>query len=390
MIDIVERVLIRWGRPRDGGHLEYVSRATRLTVVACIVLIAGACTVPAAHGAQRLRVVSSGDGAVTSADGKIDCGIDCSSTYHEAREITLKAVAGPGFVFAHWKGACFGVSAKCVVALSRKTRVRATFERIRRIVRLVVSGPGTVISDPRGLYCGSTVGICAASFRQGTTVRLNAVPDVNGVFHAWGGTACQGQVSTTCEFVVPGDFDLATTMFRRLFPDPGTELTVVLTGGHVTSSPPGIDCPPTCGALFASGTPVTLTAAQDMAWVAGCYGAGVTCTLIVDRRTEVHAIAAGQPPPLPQTLGLKVTVSGPGTVAGGNSYASDEIRCGARAATLRDCQHAFAPHATVRLRAIPRRGARFDRWTSPCTGTKPRCTLRLTAPKAVGAVFRRK
>src|SRR5688572_10697387 len=116
---------------------------------------------PAAHGAQKLRVITSGHGAVTSSDGRIGCGDDCSATYPGAPQVTLKAVPGPGFVFAHWKGAGFGKSPQCVVALASKTTVRATFERIPRTVRLVVSGPGTVVSEPRGLFCGSTMGICA-------------------------------------------------------------------------------------------------------------------------------------------------------------------------------------------------------------------------------------
>jgi hypothetical protein len=369
----------------------HVSRARAGAVAACIAVIAGAGVVPPAHGANKLRVTTTGEGAVTSADRKLDCGDNCSATYRSAREITLKAVPGPSFVFAHWKGACFGKSPKCVVALTRKTMVRATFEPIRRIVRLVVTGPGTVVSDPRGLYCGSTIWTCAASFRHGTTVRLTAVPDVDGVFHAWGGTGCQGLGSTTCDFVVSGDLDLATTMFRRLVPDPGNAaLTVALTGGQVTSSPPGIDCPPTCAAAFASGTPVTLTPAQDVAWSAGCNGVGASCTLILERSTEVRAAAAVPPPPQLLLLGLKVTSSGPGTVSGGYSYASKQIRCGAPAGNVRDCESAFAPGTTVRLRAVARRGSRFERWSSVCTGTRPRCTVLLSAAKAVGAVFRRK
>lgn len=358
--------------------------------MACMALIAGAGIAPAAHGAERLRVISSGVGTVTSADGRIDCGDDCSATYHGAPTITLKAVPGPGAVFAHWKGACFGKSPKCVVAVTRRSTVRARFERIQRRVRLVVSGPGTVVSEPQGLSCGSGPGICTASFRHGTTVRLNAVSDAGGVFHAWGGIACQGQTSTTCEFVVPGDIDLTTT-FRSLAPDPGTPtLTVALGGGHVTSSPPGIDCPPTCSAAFPSGTPVTLTASGDMAWTAGCEGAGFTCALIVDRSTEVQATAPSPPPPPSRTFGLSVTVSGPGAVSGGPSSASNAISCGGATGTLLDCQELFPPGTTVTLEAVPGKGGRFVRWTSFCSGRKPRCTLRLTAPKTVGAVFRRR
>jgi hypothetical protein len=40
------------------------------------------------------------------------------------------------------------------------------------------------------------------------------------------------------------------------------------------------------------------------------------------------------------------------------------------------------------LKAEPRK--RFVRWNSFCTGKKPSCTVRMTAPKTVGAVFRRR
>jgi Divergent InlB B-repeat domain len=102
------------------------SSAGRGAVAACIALVAGACMVPAAHGAQKLRVITSGDGAVTSADSRIDCGEKCTATYRARRHITLKAAPGPGFVFAHWKGACFGKSPRCIVVLGRRTTVRAT------------------------------------------------------------------------------------------------------------------------------------------------------------------------------------------------------------------------------------------------------------------------
>ncbi len=357
--------------------------------MACMAVIAGAGTAPAAHGAERLRVIKNGVGTVTSADGRIKCGDDCSATYHGAPTVRLKAVPGPGAEFAHWKGACFGKSPTCVVAVTRRTRVRAKFQGIQRSVSLVVSGPGTVVSAPQGLSCGSGAATCAASFRHGTTVRLNAVPDVGGVFHVWGGTACEGQVSTTCEFVVPGDVDL-TAAFRILTPDPGTPtLTVTSSGVRITSSPPGIDCPPLCSAAFPSGTPVTLTAPLDVGWAAGCKGTGSTCALIVDRSTEVQAMVPPLPPPPPaRNFGLSVTVSGRGRVSGGSAYTSHSIFCGGAAGTLFDCQQLFPPGTTVKLKAVPRKGRRFQRWTSFCSGRKPRCTLRLTAPKTVGAVFR--
>ena len=357
--------------------------------MACIAVIAGAGSAPAAHGAQRMGVITSGAGTVTSADGRIDCGDDCAAMYHGPREIRLKAVPRPGFVFVHWRGGCFGKSPTCVVALTRKTTVRAKFEGIPRRVRFVVSGPGTVVSDPQGLSCGSTAATCTASFKHGTTVRLKAVADAGGVFHAWGGSACEGQVSTTCEFVVSGDVDL-TAAFRSLTPDPGSPTLTVASFVGITSSPPGINCPLTCSAMYSSGTAVTLTGPERVEWTAGCKGAGRTCALIVDRAIEVQAIVLSPPPPPARMFGLSVTVSGRGRVSGGSAYTSQSIFCGGASGSLLDCQQLFPPGQTVKLKAVPRKGRRDVRWTSLCTGRKPRCTLRITAPKTVGAVFRPK
>jgi hypothetical protein len=64
--------------------------------------------------------------------------------------------------------------------------------------------------------------------------------------------------------------------------------------GHVASSPSGIDCGSSCSALFASGTPVTLTATPDgtsrfAGWIGeGCFGT-VPCTLTMDGAKSVSA-----------------------------------------------------------------------------------------------------
>jgi hypothetical protein len=64
--------------------------------------------------------------------------------------------------------------------------------------------------------------------------------------------------------------------------------------GHVASNPSGIDCGSSCSALFASGTPVTLTATPDgssrfAGWIGeGCSGTD-PCTLTMDGAKAVSA-----------------------------------------------------------------------------------------------------
>ena len=77
----------------------------------------------------------------------------------------------------------------------------------------------------------------------------------------------------------------------------GYTLSVTKTGngnGLVTSDvQPGIDCGATCSSLFSSGTPVTLTAAENavstfVGWEGDCSGTG-TCQVTMD---AVHAVRA--------------------------------------------------------------------------------------------------
>ena len=80
----------------------------------------------------------------------------------------------------------------------------------------------------------------------------------------------------------------------------GTTLVVTVDGnGTVTSTPPGIACPPDCTAAFAPGTAVTLTEVPQLAhrflgWDANnCY-TGASCAVMVDAATApVHARFTG-------------------------------------------------------------------------------------------------
>jgi hypothetical protein len=59
-------------------------------------------------------------------------------------------------------------------------------------------------------------------------------------------------------------------------------------GGTATSTPPGISCPPACGAPFDGSAPVTLTLASDDLWEFDSWDGcdqpdGATCTMTVDR-----------------------------------------------------------------------------------------------------------
>ena len=311
----------------------------------------------------------------------------CSARYKRGAVVALRASPEEFFHFEQWSGGCVGTARRCIIALDRAKTVRATFERSTGTVRMAVGGPGRVVSDPEGLDCGTAVEECAGSFPDGTRLRLTATADAGGVFDAWGGAVCSGTPAAVCELVVDGDVEVSAT-FRNAAPDPGSHTLNVIPqeGAHVVSVPAGIDCPELCTAQFASGTRVTLQGVPAE-WSGECVGVGVDCILVVDE--TIGVTARGSANPGPPTFGVNVSVSGPGVVSGGERIVSRQIRCGIATGSLFDCGELFDAGTTVRLKAVPRRGARFARWRGFCSGKKQRCRLRVTAPKTVLAYFRR-
>ena len=70
-----------------------------------------------------LRVNKGGNGSwyrkITSSDGKINCGSDCSERYDSPQTVTLTAASdNAGYLFDKWTGACSG-SGSCVVNVNK-------------------------------------------------------------------------------------------------------------------------------------------------------------------------------------------------------------------------------------------------------------------------------
>ena len=357
--------------------LRHISAA--LVAATALAAVTAASAQPAAK--RTLRVSSDGNGTVTSRDSRINCGTRCSAKYSRGTVVTLRAAPKQFFAFQRWSGACVGTSPSCVVALDNSTRVRAAFQKRQASALLSVSGPGTVVSSS-GLLCGREGTVCDQTVDAGTTVTLTPIAADGGAFGVWGGD-CAGAGLNPCTLVVDEDGVEILAAFRHTDPDPDQpQLSVDPEGLHITSDPPGIDCPPLCQAEFPSGTLVTLRGGSGR-WNGLCVGSTTSCLLILDN-SDGTATGGPPPPPAPRLLGINVSVSGPGTVAavGGG------IRCGAKQ-TLLDCAGSYGQGTIVVLRATPARRGRFVRWSGFCFGKKRTCTLRVTAPKDVQAFFRR-
>lgn len=355
-----------------------------------VVLLVGASvfTTPGRAAHPVLRVGVSGAGTVESREGRIDCGRRCAARFARGHTVKLRARPAKHFAFLAWSGACTGTAPECWVTSARAAIVVATFSRKVRYINIVVSGPGTVVSSPPGIRCGTGGSECRGEFGVGTEVELRAFGTPAGVLDGWGGR-CSRAGTGRCRLVVPEpeepkspleDTSLSVTaQFRHAAPSP-TPVTLSVPPA-IRSMPTGLLCPPTCDAVFASGTRVTLEGmSSGVSWWSGCVGVADRCTLIVDAPTIIRAAA------LPDRdritgIGLNVSVSGPGSVAG------PSISCGA--GRPGPCTGLFRTHETVRLRAVPARGARFLGWRGFCNGRRTLCTVPIRTASVVYAQFRR-
>lgn len=149
-------------------------------------------------------------------------------------------------------------------------------------------GGGSIVSNPAGLNCSAP---CTRSFNNNSSIVLTAVPNAVSAFSGWSG-ACTGTMASTTLMVANGSTCTATFTLLPQFP-----LTVVPAGtgsGNVTSSPPGINCSPTCTANFVQTTSITLTATPTPVsafggWSGTCTGTSLTTTFTMNASSTCTA-----------------------------------------------------------------------------------------------------
>jgi hypothetical protein len=163
---------------------------------------------------------------------------------------------------------------------------------------------------------------------------------------------------------------------------PRPVLSVAVAGsrsGKVESNWPGIACPPACSVDWDAASAVQLSAVPDdgarvVRWEGACSDSfDDVCQLTLDADKSVRAVFG------PAEHRLTVTVTGRGVVR-----SSEGTACARRCSALLEAD------LVVRLRAQPRRGHRFVRWTGACRGTRTTCVVRLSADRSVRALFRRR
>jgi hypothetical protein len=162
---------------------------------------ASASTTLTVVGEANLTVfrTGAGTGTVTSNPAGINCGTDCSESFASGTVVTLTASAASDSTFAGWSGCDTVSGATCTVTVSSGRTATAAFD-LKRFVHTVtktglVSGQGSVTSNPPGIDCGPD---CAETYTSGTVVTLTASPSM--LFGGWSG--CDSVSGTTCTVTV--------------------------------------------------------------------------------------------------------------------------------------------------------------------------------------------
>jgi uncharacterized repeat protein (TIGR02543 family) len=183
--------------------------------------LVGTCPPPA-----TLTVVKAGTGTVTSGDGYINCGGNCSYPYPTGTPVTLTATPAQGSFFISWNG-CDSVNGNiCGLAADSARSVTATFTQSAYLLTVATVGSGTITSSDGFIKCPGT---CSYSYPSATQVTLTATPGQGSTFLTWGG-ACSGvgpcQVNVTqpstvnAFFYTPQQF-IAITPCRLVDTRPG-------------------------------------------------------------------------------------------------------------------------------------------------------------------------
>jgi hypothetical protein len=180
---------------------------------------------------------------------------------------------------------------------------------------------------------------------------------------------------------------------------PDSVVVTKVGNGNVDSSDKTISCGSKCGATYAAGTVVTLTAKANSGsvfsgWNGGCAGTG-TCTVTANGINNVGATFTVQSTGGGGGGGGATGGGGGGgttttnrTVsvksAGGKGLITSNvggINCG------KTCSATVANNTSVTLTATPEPGFQFASWTGACTANGNTCTLAVTANTSIQANF---
>jgi hypothetical protein len=151
-----------------------------------------------------VTVTKVGSGTVTGANGKINCGGNCSVQELAGTQVTLTASAPGSGVFGGWSGACTNPDPTCSLVVNTDLNVTATFNPVFTL-SIGRGGNGSIVAAQAGSF-GTFIncpGSCSAKYPAGAAVTLAATPQPGHTFVNWTG-ACSG-TATSCTLVISKD-----------------------------------------------------------------------------------------------------------------------------------------------------------------------------------------
>jgi hypothetical protein len=157
-----------------------------------------------ANPTLTLHKTGTGNGVVTSADGNLNCGSQCSGNYTSGNTVTLMALPDANSNFTGWEDICTGNgSATSITISSFDASCTATFNLKPALATLLVNktgkGTGTVTSPDNKINCGTT---CSGDYASGSMVTLTALPDMASTFTGWSSNCGSNSSAATLSTLV--------------------------------------------------------------------------------------------------------------------------------------------------------------------------------------------
>ena len=242
-------------------------------------------TMPAsAHAASVTYTQDEYTLTVVSAHGTVSKTPD-QSTYHYGDVVTLSATAEAGWTFTGWTPALTDDK----VTITGDSSVTANYTRIRHTLTVSKTGNGVgmVRSTPAGIDCGVA---CAADYDQGTSVTLDAIPNIFSAFAGWSG-ACTGTgacvvTMDTAQSVTAEFSEVCYSLTTAASPAAGGDVDVQTLSNCVSSA-----------GKYRQGTVVSLQAAANAGYTFASWSGGAsgttnptTVTMTEDKSVTAHFV----------------------------------------------------------------------------------------------------
>ncbi len=348
-----------WRFANWSGGISGETNPYSLQVTGDVQIVANFVEEVAPPNEYALTINTAGSGSVAVSPNK--------ATYAEGETVTLTATPNAGWQFAGWSGDISGETNPYTVTVTNDTTVVATFTRVMSdpeeadefTLTVNTIGSGSVTVSPN-----------RATYAEGETATLTAVPNAGWRFSGWSGDVAGSSNPQAVE--ITRNTTAVATFVREEVETPERDdytLTISAVGSGSVAVEPN-------KATYAKGDIVTLTATPNAGWRFAEWGGNLSGTanpyqLEITGDTAVVATFTRDETqvPKPNEYALTVNTIGSGSVG----VAPDKA--------------AYTSGETVTLTAVPNSGWRFAGWSGDISGTENPYSLQLSADSTVVATF---